>query len=236
MLVPIKRVRFMNRPATAESMDFLRRQVSDFITIDKKQEFSYEVLFNDGENGSAAFAIVRVFYPYPHLETAYPDKVGVYQASELKRFEADIKRVTMDNPTGDVELSENELYNGLFNAMGNKLDGWEIEADNTGGGLTITSKNDRLVISSTGVGSFIIANTKTVLKNLIEYDTLLYMSDVIGDANANIAIGVAVGGSYNAQGSYPEYIIAGGSDFMIQGNIVSPGAEIVIDYIIVNGG
>jgi hypothetical protein len=229
------RITFLNRPGDAASFDYLRRQVGDFIRVDKKNEFFFVVLFPNTVPHAAQSATIRVFYPYPSVVGEVPEKVGVYSASEDKRFETDIKRVTAENPTGDVELSENELYNGLFNVAPDPMDGWIVQDDNTGGGLLVKVKNARLHITSPGMGSFVIENNKTFLTNLVEYDTLFYISEVIGDADARIAIGGSMGAVRNAQGSYSELIIGGGRDFTINGNINTPDSEIIIDFIIVNG-
>jgi hypothetical protein len=230
----MSRITFLNRPGDAASFDFVRAQVGEFISVDKKQEFSFVVIFPNSTAFSSQSAIMRVYYPFPVPLGETREKVGVYQASESKRFATDIKRITMENPTGDVELSENELYNGLFNHIPDPMDGWEVETDGTGGNLVAVVKSNRLVISSSNIGNFSITNSKAFFQNLVEYDTLLYISKVTGDADVNIAIGAGEGAARNAQGSYSEPIISGGTDFYINGNINSPDSEIVIDYIIVN--
>lgn len=234
-LTDARRIKYFNYPTTAEAIDTLIPQLDRFIEIDREKGFRYEIVFSGSDGVTIGIATLKVFVrPIGDDPLEATPLIGIYQALELKRFESDIARVSEDNPEGIVELSPNILFNGLFNLYPDPLLGWEIDVDGTGGNLKMVGNLGRMIISSTTTGNFQIVNTKTVLDNLAELETILNVNKIVNNSNVNVLIGSTVGSIRSSPGIYTESLISGGSDMIINGNFNDPDGLIELDYIIIN--
>ena len=89
-LAPHQKIKFLNRPSHRATLNSLEGQVYDFISLGKSHEFRYVVLYQEGALYTSSGAIIKVYSENPNDPKW--DLVRIYQATEHKRFQSDLKR------------------------------------------------------------------------------------------------------------------------------------------------
>jgi hypothetical protein len=228
----LRRVRRLNMPGEGEVHSGLENGVRNFIMQDLMQDYNFVI--NYITSSIVSIVMIEVYRQFLDEATNVygpPIKFGVYQSVEWKRFQADIARASDVNPGSEIELAPSILYNGLFNAYPDPLDGWEIES---GAQVTIKGNLGRMVITSPIAESFKVLNNKTTLENLTEYEVIVNVHKIVNNADVNILIGNTPGAVYSATGVYTENIISGGDEVIINGNLSDPDSVVELEYLIVN--
>ncbi len=233
MITDAQRIKRFNYPSTQAGIESLELQVRVFINKDINKEYRFEIFFTGGDGAfRVGTAMIKVFHRPLNSPLEVTPLLGVYNATEVKKFESDINRVTQENTSGVVELAPNLLFNGLFNAFPNPIEGWGVESDTTGD-LVVVGNLGRMEISATSIGSFSIVNSVTELVNLVEFEVIISINKIVG-ANVSILLGSTPTTVRSSVGVYTEDLISGGADVSIDGNMTSPDAKISLDYIIIN--
>lgn len=231
----IGRVSYLNKPYSRVGLVNLHKAVNHFIFQEKALELRYQIYYVDGDGPRLPEAIIKVYKEDADNLTGPWTLFGEYNAVQWKKFSVDLSRSTLENPTGAVELANNLLYNGLFNAIPDPIDGWTILTDGTTGTAFMRGEGNRLVFGSDGTGSMVIRNTKSVFTNLVSYAVSMRIHAVTGTAQFITQIGGQNGATRSVVGVFNETIISGGVEFDLDITLTTPDAEIIIDYFIVNG-
>lgn len=234
-----QRIHYINKPGNVLSAHLLERQVATFISQEKanrqdENSLRYQIRYGEGESIGIGVAFIKVYKRNPDDPNGQWDLFGFYNAGEIKRFAAELKRSTDDNPTGAVELSGNLLFNGFFNLFPDALDGWSITDDSTSGTASITPNGDRLEITSTGTGTLTITNTKTTLENLLQYTSTIAIHKLEGTGDLTLNIGGSAGTTRSAAGVFNEDIVSGGTEVTLTVNITVADSKFILDYILIS--